>query len=229
MRSFVSLLPGVALLVCCTSPPTPRFASDGDAALTQEGLRAVERAGFQRAWMRPGVSFRGYDRIWLRYRDIAYRRPPGRSRGPVYGRGGDNYALSDALRTRVSEDLREIFTSELAHGAFRRAEGRGPGVLDVRIGLIDLVVHQPLDVRAGDDNIYVDSVASVTILVDLHDSESGVLIGRLAERAGIAPASGRPIQAAAGPAVYETRRLLASWATRLRALLHAIRSADLSS
>jgi hypothetical protein len=228
LRSFLGAVAAAALLAGCASAPTPRFASGEEAALTDLGLRPVERAGFQRVWVRPGVSFREYDGIWLRYRDIAYRRPPGPSHGPIYGIGGDNYSLSDDLYARLTEAVHEIFEDELIGAGLRPVEGKGPGVLDARAGLIELVVHVPLDVRGGQDNIYVDSVASVTILVDLHDSVSGELIARVAERAGIASLTGRPIRATAASAIYETRRLLRGWASRLRVLLQAMKTVDLS-
>ncbi len=228
VRSFLLAGAAAALLAACASTPTPRFASGDDAALTEDGLRVVEGAGFQRAWVRPGVSFDEYDGIWLRYRDIAYRRPPRGSHGLVYGTGGDNYALSDGLYARITEDIHEIFGEELVGEGFRLVEEGGPGVLEARVGLIDLIVHGPLDARGGEDNTYMHSLGSVTVLVDLHDSVSGELIARVAERGGIAPATGRPIQASAGPAIYETRRLLRAWATRLRVLLRTMKNVDLS-
>ncbi len=228
MRSFLWAGAAAVLLAGCISTPEPRYASEDAAALTDDGLRLLERAGFQRAWVRPGASFGEYDGIWLRYRDIAYRRPPRRSREPIYWTGGDNYALPDDLYARLTEDIHEIFKDELDGPGLRQAEGSGPGILDARVGLIDLVVHAPLDPRAGADNVYMDSVGSVTVLIDLHDSVSGELIARVVERAGIATATDRPIQATAGSAIYETRRLLRGWAQRLRALLEAMKTVDLS-
>lgn len=217
-----------ALLAGCASVPEPKFSTEDPADIIGDGLHRVEQAGFQRAWLKPGISFSGYESIWWRYRDIAYRHPPGRSRGPLFGSGGDNYSLSEGLNARLSEVLRESFEDELQRGGFRRASGKGPGTLEARVGLVDLIVHTPLDTLAGEDNIYVDSIGSVTVLIDLHDSVSGELIARIAERAGVATATGRPTQANAAAAIYETRRLARDWATRLRALLQVMQTTDLS-
>ena len=74
----------------------------------------------------------------------------------------------------------------------------------------------------------MDSIGSVTVVVELRDSVTGELIARVAERGGIATFSGRPIQANAGAAIYETRRLLKGWATRLRVLLTTLMREDLA-
>jgi hypothetical protein len=219
-------LAGATLLLGCFRV-SPRFATGEAAALTGEGLRQLELSGFRLAWARPGVSFAGYDGVWLRYRDIAYEKPPGRIRAEVYGTGGDNYALSDGLYERLSSAMREIFEEELQDG-LRKASGEAPGVLDTRVGMVDLIVHTPLDRVAGEDNIYVQSVATVTVLVDVHDAATGELILRVAERVSVAPASGRAMQANAGAAIFETRRLLRDFAIRVRRLLQAMKTTELS-
>ena len=226
LRRLVTMLCALLLLGAGCAPVEPRFATGPDGALTEQGLRALERTRFAHAWAKPGVSFERYDRVWLRYRDIAYREPPSprKSRGGIYGISGSNYALSEDLNARIQDSMREIFAEELAGGGRWQADGSGEDVLDTRVGMIDLEIKTPLDRLSGEDNVYVDEIGAVTIVVDLYDSVTGELVLRVAERGVIGTQSHRPIQASAGPAIYETRRLLTEWATKLRRLLYALRA-----
>jgi hypothetical protein len=221
-------LAAVAILVGCVATPTPRFASGEDAALTRDGLRLVELSGFQRAWVRPGVSFTDYHGIRLHEQDIAYRQPPGSVRDRISGNITGNYSLTNHVRTSFSQYLVQIFAKEFGESELDIVEETGPGVLDARVGLVNLVIRWPLDFLGGEYDHYVDSIGAVSIRVDLHDSVSGELIARVAERAEIDSGMSRPVQVSAGTAIHEVRRLLSGWATRLRLLLQEMQADDLA-
>ena len=223
-RTLVLAAVAAALGLACVATPKPRFATGDAAGLTQAGLQRVKFSGFQRAWLRPGASFAHYDQVWLRYNQIAYREEPRRERGRQHGSASDNYALSNSLYDRLGKGTLEVFEQELSRHDLRVAKAAGPRVLEVRVGLMDLVVRWPLNQVDGQNPLYVDSLGSVVLLIDLHDSESGELIGRLAEFDEIASDSLRPLEATAGTAIYETRRLMRSWAIRLGALLEAFQA-----
>jgi len=212
-----------ALGLACVATPEPRFVTGEGAGAKQGELQRIEFSGFQRAWVRPGASFAGYDEVWIRSSRIAYRDEPQRERGRKHGGASDSYALWDALYQRLDEATLEVFRQVLDSHGLRLATAPGPGVLEVRVGLMDLVVRWPLNEVDGQNPLYVDSLASVVLLVDLYDSERGEWIARIAEFDEIASGTLRPIEATAGTAIYEARRLMRSWALRLRALLEALR------
>jgi hypothetical protein len=207
----------IAAAVSACGSPTPRFATGSDATLSAEGLRRVEDSGFQRAEARPGVSFARYGAVWLRYpADIAYRNPP-MPRQPELG--GDNYPLSERMAASWMASLRETFRREITDGHRDSVDSAGPGVLEIRIFLIDLVLHAPLVTLGGDDLQWVNSLGEVTIVIELVDSESGELLARLADRDQLAPESTRPARANERDAVFEVNRLIRQWAAQLRLLL----------
>ena len=213
-----------ALGLACVATPKPRFLSGETDRSTGTGLQRLEFSGFQRAWLRPDVSFSRYDQVWLRRSEITYREEPEHERGRQHGSASGNYALSNSLYDRLGRQTLEVFERELGGHGLRVARAAGPSVLDVRVGLLDLVVRWPLNQVDGQNPLYVDSLGSVVLVIDLHDSESGALIARLAEFDEIASDSLRPLEATAGTAIYETRRLMRSWATRLRALLQSLQA-----
>ena len=225
LLTAIALLTGLALAGCRSPAPTP--AADPEANLTQDGLRPLVRSGFARAWVRPGTSFAEYDRFRARYEEISYRRPPGSDRGMLGGIGGDNFALPAGVKRSLEESLRTIFQTEITRGAeWRTVDANGAGVLLVRVALGDLFVHAPIGTLGGDDLMWIDSLGEVTLLVELYDSETKELIGRLLERRAWTTGVNRPIRATVGAATYEAHRIFRAWAKRLRSLLDAMKDVD---
>jgi hypothetical protein len=222
LRAALFLVIAAAVFAC--GSPTPRFATGSEATLSAEGLRPVEDSGFLRAWARPGVSFARYGAGWLRYpADIAYRNPPRFIRSEL---GGDNYPLSERMAASWMAALRETFRREISAGRLTSVDSAGPDVLEIRVFLIDLVLHAPLVTYGGDDLKWIDSLGEVTIVIELIDSESGELLARLADRDQLAPESTRPARANERDAVFEVNRLIRQWAAQLRFLLDLFGSDD---
>jgi hypothetical protein len=225
-RAFPIAAVAALILFGCIRTPTPRFAGGQAANLSQDGLRLVEFSGFQQAWVRPGTSFDDYKSIRLQYRKLAYREPPRSNQGPRNRSDSSDYPLTDDLYARLGREAVEVFTDEFDRDGLRLVEASGPGVLEARIHLVDLVVRWPLDLLGGQNNLYVDALGSVVVRIDLHDSASGELVARVVEFSEIASPSSRPIQVTAGSAIYETRQLMRSWAIRLRLFLQALQASD---
>ena len=132
------------------------------------------------------------------------------------------------MRTSFTLHLVQIFAEEFGESDLHLVEGKGAGVLDARVGLVNLVIRWPLDFLGAEYDHYVDSIGAASIRVDLHDSVSRELIARVAERAEIDSGMSRPVQVSAGTAIHEVRRLLSGWATRLRLLLQEMQVDDLA-
>jgi len=219
---------GCALVGCAAPPPTPGV--EPQAALTQDGLRPLARSGFARAWVRPGVSFARFDRIRTRYEGISYRRIRGSGWGRIAGSGGDDFALPGGVERALEGALRRIFQVAISRdGAWRMADASGAGVLLVRVALADAVFHAPLGTLGGDDFLYLDSLGEITLLVELYDSESQQLIGRLLERRALTTGVRRPVRATVGDLTYEAHRMFRGWAEGLRALLAAMKQVQIAS
>ena len=174
----VGIVLAIGLSSGCGSPT--RFASGPDSGLSAEGLRPLEHAGFRQAWVRPGVSLARYRAVWLRYPGgIAYRNEPRLVR-PVLGH--DNYPLSETVAAELMTTLKESFHSNLRRGGWRYVTSAGPDVLEIRVALVDLVMHAPLFNLGGDDLQWVDSLGELTLVIEVRDSETGQILQRLAER-----------------------------------------------
>jgi hypothetical protein len=209
----------------CASPP-PRFATGSEAILSPEGLRPLKDSGFDRGWARPGASFADYHAAWFRFpAEIAYQNPP-KSNQPDLG--GNNYPLSAGLASGWMASLRETFDAEFSGaGRWSPVGSAGSNVLEIRVFLIDLAMHAPLATLGGDDHQWIDTLGSVTVVIEVIDSRSGALLARLAERDRIASEAVRATRANERDATFEINRLFRQWAARLRLLLDAFESPDL--
>lgn len=225
MRLRLRLLAAcIGLASACSSPPGELQFVEG--ATTADGLRPVEPAPFQRAWVREGASFQGYSALAASFLGIRYRRPP-KGRPTLVARDSNNILPRD-LNESLMHDLANIFESQLDRVEGWEVERRqGPGVLRARVSLVDLVLSHPIGHLGGEDLTWVDSVGAFTIVIDLYDSETGELLARAAERRPIADAIPRPMRAVPGDTIFQSRRIFQDWAQKLTRLLDELRAAPL--
>ena len=225
-RGMIPITIVACLVLTSSSPPPPSFAPGGDDAHATEGLHLLENGRFERAWARPGVSFERYTGIWATFAGIPYLKDP--SGTPGWARRS-NYPMSAELRDTLMELLGQRFRAEIeAAENWQSASAREPGVLFARVSLIDLVLHTPLRHVGGESLAWVDSVGAFTLVVELYDSETGVLVARVAERRSIETESHRPMRAVPGATIYESNRIFRDWAKRLTSLLDGVRGANLA-
>jgi hypothetical protein len=189
----------------------------GSAERTFDGLVRVDHARFDRVWVRPGGSLVGYESVQLTYAGFAYRREPrGNNRTAT-----DNYALDAKQQLLLRETLAEVFVEELERdGGWRVVQEAGPKSLSIRGGLIDVVVHAPPERGSNRDRVWVASAGEATLVLEIHDSETGQILVRIADR-DAAESAGGGMRSMPINNRFETRRMFRGWAKRLRSGLDA--------
>jgi hypothetical protein len=109
----------------------------------------------------------------------------------------------------------EVFTEELEKGGYELATERAEDVLIVKPAIIDLNVNAP-DIRtAGRSNTYTDSAGSMTLYIELYDSETDDLLAKALDptadrQSGFMQWQTGPANRAAG------KRMMRPWAEALR-------------
>ena len=90
---------------------TPRTRSEAAAAWSEDGLEKVKIKGLDVAFVRPGSSLAGYDKVLLQPPSVAFRRNWGKSSSDVGGRvrPEDAQRIKDRLAQLVSEELAREF------------------------------------------------------------------------------------------------------------------------
>jgi len=225
LRQVGVLAVAAALVAGCAAPlEISRRARDVVPSLTEDGLYRVEASQVGAVYLRPDAIFAVFDAVMFDPCTLAYAYPP-RAK-TILRRQLGNYRLDRETSERAIRTLREAFELELARSeSFRLAVAPGPNVLRVSCHIVDLVWELPDAV--GGATAWVRQSGVMTLVVNLRDSESGVILARIADRMAIRPegtglAGGfenRPVNNWAGVR-YVSKR----WARILRVALDSLRS-----
>ena len=181
---------------------------------TVEGLKLVPNTkDIALVWAEPGADLSQYDRVYLVEPYVAFKKNWKRDQN----RGSMKVKTSDMERIKINvRDLfMEVFTEELEKGGYTLANERAEDVLIVKPAIIDLNVNAP-DIRtAGRTNTFATSAGSMTLYMELYDSETDDLLAKAMD-----PTADRDsgfMQWQTGPANRAAgKRMLRPWAEALR-------------
>ena len=144
---------------------------------TVEGLKLVPNTkGIALVWAEEGANLSQYDRIYLVEPFVAFKKNWKRdqNRGSIKVRNSD----MERIKTSVQELFMEVFTEELEKGGYSLVTERAEDVLIVKPAIIDLNVKAP-DIRtAGRSNTFTSSAGSMTLYLELFDSETDDLLAK---------------------------------------------------
>ena len=182
---------------------------------TVEGLKLVpDTKDIALVWAEPGANLSQYEKVFLVEPYVAFKknwqRDQNRSRG-MKVRTND----MDRIKISVKELFMEVFTEELEKGGYTLATERAENVLIVKPAIIDLNVNAPDVQAAGRTSTYTTSAGSMTLYMELYDSETDDLLAKAMD-----PTSDRDMgfmQWQTGPANRAAaKRMMQPWAEALR-------------
>ena len=121
----------------------------------------------------------------------------------------------DRIKISVKELFMEVFSEELENGGYTLATERAEDVLIVKPAIIDLDVNAPDIMSAGRTTTYARSAGSMTLYLELYDSETDDLLAKALD-----PKADRDsgfMQWQTGPANRAAaKRMMKPWAEALR-------------
>ncbi|MGI9263390.1 MAG: DUF3313 family protein [Gammaproteobacteria bacterium] len=206
MRNWL-LVAMVVVLQGCTSSGSDQ--SPLNAEETYDGLVRVNNARFQRVWVDPEADFSRYTRYMSGGARFEFREvvPQGRS-------GAREFPVSEQQRERLRKEVGAVFDEELAGSRyFTRADAAGPDVLIVEGALLDIVSQVPPQ-GGGRESIFLDQVGTATLVIQLRDSQTHMVLARAVERRTAGSSTG--FRANSATTWREVRRLARRWAVSLR-------------
>jgi Protein of unknown function (DUF3313) len=154
------------------------------AAQTPEpdGLVKIAPRKMEMAWLRPGADFRPYTKVIVSTTQVSFM--PNWLRD--YNINADlNSKISQAQANQIMAAAQTNF-DQIFGDAFRKAgyevvTAPGPDVLRVNSAILDLDVNAPAG-SAGFATTYILTAGQAALIVEVRDSTTNALLGRVADR-----------------------------------------------
>ena len=182
---------------------------------TGEGLQLIPNSKRMAVvYAEPGANLSQYKRVYLVDPYVAFKKNWQRDQNRSYTNKVRTSDM-DRIKIDVAKLFMEVFTEELEEGGYTFANERAEDVLIVKPAIIDLDVTAP-DIRsAGRVNTFTRTTGSMTLYLELYDSETDDLLAKALDPKGdrgngVANWSTTVSNKAAG------RRMMKPWAKALR-------------
>jgi len=153
-----------------------------DKAMSYDGLQPVQVKGLSLAYKRPDATLAPYKRVRIDPVEVRFDKnwKPQRtgSRLPVTA------AEREDIRTGLAKLVRDQFVKALAaQGRYPVVEESGADVLRLKIYIVNLYINAPdTGGSAGPSATFGMSAGEMTLFMELFDSESGQILGRVVDR-----------------------------------------------
>jgi hypothetical protein len=182
---------------------------------TVEGLKLVPNTkDIALVWAEPGANLSQYERVFLVEPYVAFKKNWQRDQNRSRSLKVSNSDM-DRIKVSVKDLFMEVFTEELEKGGYTLATERAEDVLIIKPAIIDLNVKAPDTRSSGRNNTYTTSAGSMTLYMELYDSETDDLLAKALD-----PKSDRDsglMQWQTGPANRAAaKRMMGPWAEALR-------------
>ena len=189
------------------------------ALLSYDGLEEVKNKDLDMLYVQPGTSLTSYKKVWIEAVEVSFHRQWNPDRRSV------NAKDRERIRLEIADRFHAILTDELQQkGGYEVVSSAGTDVLRVSPAIINLYITAPDTMDAGRSRTYITSAGEMTLVAELHDSESGAILARVVDRR-VARGTGSLSWATRASNTNEARRILRIWAGVLRGGLDSARAA----
>jgi hypothetical protein len=201
-------------------------AKESPPEVTPEGLHLKKSTQSRLVYVRPGATLAPYKRVAILDCLVEFEKDWQKDFNT--SRIGLEDRVSDAdverMKTGLAAEFKKVFAEELSKkGGYQVVDVAAPDVLVLRPALINVEVNAPDLMSPGFRATVVRSAGQMTLYLELWDSASSTLLGRVidakADTSGMAMAASRVTNVAAAD------RILEGWARELREHLDAAQQA----
>jgi uncharacterized protein DUF3313 len=207
---FASLAGAALAATALLASAAPRVEVGPNAEVTEDGLHRIDGGAIDRAWAKPGIDLGGYTKIMLLPAEMTFREV----KDPGFNHSATDYPIDDAHRAQLRTLLDEAFVTELGKSKrFTLTNEPGPGVLEIRGAVLDIVSHVPAQ-PIGRTAVFMKSLGEATLVVEVRDSVTHEALARAVERR--AAERVMPARSSSVSNVSEIRGAAHRWADLLR-------------
>jgi len=202
------------------------LASGEDADVSYDGLHRIKKSVMDEAYVKADIDLSGYTKIMIDPVEVSYKRKPPPPAASMRASGSrSNFALTDHQMEQLTLLFHEAFVDAMTNNSgWAVVEAPGTDVLRIEAELIDLVVKVPTRPSTSQTHYFVSEIGEVTLVAEIHDSQSREVLARVADRSLIKTAGSGDFAYTTGvSARADVRRLFDAWAGLIRNGLDQIR------
>lgn len=188
---------------CTSAPPPPQQRSWDNLVLLQSST-------LDRVYVHPQATFDQYRRVMLDRVEVSFDKNWDPKKGAVALQG----MQPDEIRADVARSLREVFKEQLAAKGYPVVDSSDEDVLRVRAAITDLFIRAAENTQSGGSAAYAMDATHMTLVAELFDSETGLLLARAYDTARGAEVGTLQV-AHSLTSSAEGRRALKKWAGAL--------------
>lgn len=183
MNRFQSqLLAGIAAGLLIASPLAS--SADEPASDSWDGLVQVKSKKLDAAFLLPGEDFRPYKKVMIDPAQVAFKKNWMRDINSQRRALSSKVTQQDAdeIVAAARSNFGEIFVEEFRKGGYEVVESPAPDVLRLSAAVVDLYVNAPDTMSAGRSRTYTVEAGEATLVLEVRDSTTGALMGRVVDR-----------------------------------------------
>lgn len=192
------------------TPAGAAFAADTPESW--DGLVEVKPKRMDAAFLLPGADFRPYTKVMIDPTQVAFQKD-------WFKRMNDTRDLSRRVSKEEAEQILaaartnfdEVFAETYAKAGYAVVTTPGPDVLRVSTAVVNLYINAPDVGSSGMSKTFTTEAGEATLFVEVRDSQSGALMGRVIDRRETQGIAGRT-QANRATNTTEFRLLFQNWA-----------------
>jgi len=185
IRQWFAMACGAALIAGATHAAAQ--AGSGAASSELDGLVEVKSQRFDHVYLRPGADFRGYTKVMLDPTQVRFAETwltnlnSRNSRIAVLQ--GTTVTEADQIAEEVRSSLGNVFSDVFRHAGYEIVAASGGNVLELSLSVTDLSINAPKTVtQALPSRVITHNAGQATLALEIRDSTSGVLLGRVVDR-----------------------------------------------
>ena len=148
-----------------------------------DGLVEVKSKRLDLAYLAPGADFRPYSKIMVDPTQVAFHKDWMKNmndRRDLSRKVTEEHAkdIIEAARTNFSDVFNEVF----GKAGYTIVTAPGDDVLRISPGVANLYINAPDLMSAGRSQTYSANAGEATMILELRDSQTGALLGRVVDR-----------------------------------------------
>lgn len=200
MKHLIVLLS--ACLWVVTASSADEVVGQGVDQVVADDELVKGKSSFRETWVNPNVDFTSYNKILLGDAEFEFRDvgPAQKYRSSMRTSSKSDFGILEEDREKFESVVSEAFVKEISRSKkYEVVTEPGPGTILLEGAVRDIVSHVPPQ-SVGRSDVYLSSVATVTLVLELMDSETGQVIAYVEERRKIQPPGGGQIDTFSMPA-----------------------------